>query len=454
MRAIDFIPEARRNPEQNPKVSVNDVIHNELIKIKQDKSGNSTIADVTNLFVSFTKIPKLGINPGSTYHTPNGIYAYPAEYVMKKVGTNNPMNYLPFAGDEPWVNLFTVTDGVINLKTLNKTNYKMYINELEQKFVKSGILPPNEFKDIVDFADTDAKRPDYWGGQLWYVTMEIAEYLSKTRGGKRNNIWNAVWRSMGLVGVVDTGAKIIHESEPTQAVFFDLSKIDVITRIPNKYSPDVMSSRQRLGLKKANKITKNLIQLRTFLQTNPSTEDLYDWMNVTDQYGRWSGERWDLFPRLPKEHKHNLLSIAQHYLRYYPSGKVPREDYLVALTNDPVRTLEINDKSNKLKWNNFVNQQQLAAILENWRIKNPTSDYEIWTLFRSIVQPNGITINKTFKMHPDLAKVLLKINPKIIIEVIGMNNSQEIIDFARQVAEEKNNFYALRFINNIGKQQT
>lgn len=74
--------------------------------------------------------------------------------------------------------------------------------------------------------------------------------------------------------------------------------------------------------------------------------------------------------------------------------------------------------------------------------------------FSQGLQPNGIPIDKTFKMHPDLAKVLLKINPKIIIEVIGMNNSPEIIEFARQVAEEQNNFSALRFINNIGKPQT
>lgn len=444
---IKDILEARKNPEQNPKTSVNDVIYDELLKMKGDKSGNSTIAGVINLFVSFTKIPKLGINPGSTYNTPNGIYAYPAEYVMKQIGTDDPMGYLPFAGDQPWVNLFTVANDVINVRTLNKTDYKMYVNELEQKFVKSGILPPNEFKNIVDFADTDAARPEYWGGQLWYVTMKIAEYLTKTRGGKRNNNWNAVWRSMGLVGVVDTGAGIIHEGEPTQAVFFDLSKIKVITREANKYSPETMRSRQRLGLRQADKRSRQLRELRTFLQTKPSVADLMDWMNQTV-------DRWDLFPRLPKEYRHRMLSKFSHYLSFYPSGKIPRDDYLVALTNNPLQTLDIFDPSDKLKkWHDFVNQQQLAAILENWRLKNPnfgTDNYtRIWTLLRSIVNPNSFRIDKTFKMHPDLAKVLLKFNPEIIIEIIQMNNSPEIIDFARQVAEEQNNFSALRFINNI-----
>lgn len=446
MRIIDII-EARKNPEQNPKTSVNDVIYDELLKMKGDKSGYSTIGGVTNLFVSFTKIPKLGINPGSTYNTPNGIYAYPAEYVMKTVGTDDPMNMLPFAGDQPWVNLFTVYNDVINIKTVSKTDYQWLISVLEKLFVKTGIMPENEFKDIVDNADTEAAKAGYWGGQLWYVTMKIAEYLSKTRGGKRNNIWNSIWRRMGYVGVVDTGAGIIHEGEPTQAVFFDLSEIDVRTRVANKYSPETMRYRQRLGFRQADKKSRQLGELRTFLQTKPSVADLMDWLNQTD-------DRWDLFPRLPKEYRHRMLFKFPHYLIFYRSGKIPREDYLAALTNNPLQTLDIYDHSDKLqKWNNFVNQQQLAAILENWRLKNPnfgTDNYNrIWTLLRSIVNPNKFRINKTFKMHPDLAKVLLKFNPEIIIEVIQMNNSPEIINFARQTAEEQNNFSALRFINNI-----
>ena len=450
MKIIDII-EARKNPEQNPKTSVNDAIYNELLKIKQDKSGG-TIAGVPNLFVSFTKIPKLGINPGSTYNTPNGIYAYPAEYVMKQVGTDDPMNMLPFAGDQPWVNLFTVANNVINVRTLNKTDYKMYINELDQKFVKSGIMPENEFKDIVDNADTKAARPDYWGGQLWYVTMEIARYLTNKQGGKRNNNWNAVWRRIGIVGAVDTGAGIIHEGEPTQAVFFDPKEVDVITRVANKYSPEKMRYRQRLGFRQADKRSRQLGELRTFLQTKPSVADLMDWLNQT-------ADRWDLFPRLPKEYRHRMLFKFSHYLSFYPAGKIPREDYLAALTNNPLKTLDIHDPSDKLqKWHDFVNQQQLAAILENWRLKNPnfgTDNYtRIWTLLRSIVHPNGFRIDKTFKIHPDLAKVLLKFNPEIIIEIIQMNNSPEIIEFARQVAEEQNNVSALKFINGIGKPQS
>lgn len=450
MRYSEII-EARRNPEQNPKDSVNNVIYDELLKMKQDKSGYGTIADVTNLFVSFTRLPKLGINPGSTYHTPNGIYSYPAEYVVNKVGTHDTMTMLPYAGDQPWVNLFTVANDVINIRTLSKADYKMYINVLDKKFVKAGIMPSNEFEDIVNNADTDAAKPGYWGGQLWYVTMKIAEYLTKTLGGKRNNNWNAVWRRMDLVGVVDTGAGIIHESEPTQAVFFDISEIDVITRIQNKYSPEKMYQRQRLGVRQADNITRKLRELRTFLKTNPSDADLMDWMNQTI-------DRWGLFPRLPKKYRHRLLSKSSHYLSFFPRGKIPREDYLIALTNNPVKTLDVDPSARSQKWNNFVNQRQLAEILENWQLKNPifgSVNYStIWNLLRNITSPNSLQIDKTFKMRPDLAKVILKFNPAIIVQIIDLNNSPEIIEFARQVAEEQNNTSALRFISTLNNLET
>jgi hypothetical protein len=69
------LTEARRNPEQNPKISVNQAIKQRL------QSGERGTPDNPKLFVSFTQLDKLGINPKSKYDTPLGIYAYPADYV-------------------------------------------------------------------------------------------------------------------------------------------------------------------------------------------------------------------------------------------------------------------------------------------------------------------------------------------------------------------------------------
>ena len=55
--------EARRNPEKNPHIGAWDL----FFKYKDDP----------NVYISFTTIDKLGINPNSKFNTPNGIYTYP-----------------------------------------------------------------------------------------------------------------------------------------------------------------------------------------------------------------------------------------------------------------------------------------------------------------------------------------------------------------------------------------
>lgn len=67
--------EARSNSEQNKKINVNDAI-------SEYYNQYSEMA-----FLSFTKLEKLGVNPNSQFATPNGIYAYPLGYVVKKLHT-------------------------------------------------------------------------------------------------------------------------------------------------------------------------------------------------------------------------------------------------------------------------------------------------------------------------------------------------------------------------------
>ena len=114
MRITDIV-EKRSNAELNPKVSVNQEIITAL------NSNTGQIAGIANCFVSFTALEKLGINPQSTYDTPIGIYAYPAEYVVKMAGETSQMSdTLPFAGEQPFVNIFSVKGNIINLKTVSR----------------------------------------------------------------------------------------------------------------------------------------------------------------------------------------------------------------------------------------------------------------------------------------------------------------------------------------------
>ena len=67
MKFVNIIAllEARKNPDKNPKESINSAF------IRREKETTDfTAGDVRNSFVSMTLIDKLGINPKSKYDTP------------------------------------------------------------------------------------------------------------------------------------------------------------------------------------------------------------------------------------------------------------------------------------------------------------------------------------------------------------------------------------------------
>ena len=55
------------------------------------------------------------------------------------------------------------------------------------------------------------------------------------RGKSSSTLWNKIFRNLGYDGVADkSGEGIIHPSEPTQAVFFDRTKLEVLHAAYNK----------------------------------------------------------------------------------------------------------------------------------------------------------------------------------------------------------------------------
>ena len=95
MRLLDVLPlfEARRNPTINIRIP-----SYEELKSLLDSSN-----DPDNLYISFTDIEKIGVNPLSEYDTPLGIYCYPikASFRYYKVDSTKSLLSLPFASDKP-----------------------------------------------------------------------------------------------------------------------------------------------------------------------------------------------------------------------------------------------------------------------------------------------------------------------------------------------------------------
>jgi hypothetical protein len=222
------------------------------------------------MFVSFTAIEKLGINPGSEYNTPNGIYAYPLSYIIREIDSQiyGETEYLtgvtlesvvPFAGNKPWVNVFTCKGNVVNLGDDTAVSKAL---QLLQKIVGSEELPPT-------------LRQSNLAQTMWSTSMLVSATDKSDPVGTANaNKWNAVFRSIGVDGVVDPGKAIIHENEPTQAVFFSTSKLELVTRFPNiKHSGSVEKNKD---WRQTTTRTEKLGDVYKAIESSPAFDELYE----------------------------------------------------------------------------------------------------------------------------------------------------------------------------------
>lgn len=216
--------EARKNPEANPKISINQAV--------------AQAKDQPNTFISFTEIDKLGINPKSKHETPIGIYAYPIKYVAQMLGDTKSGDALPFAGEQPFANIFRARGNIVDLGTVSLSEINHYLTKLTE-YLETIEPDLGGAVDQAKEAAFEEAQVQSNAGRFWYVTMSIAQIVAQLTGTKTVVAWNKIFRVLGIDGCVDSQGKgIIHENEPIQAVFFSIKSITNNQRVYNKYSPE------------------------------------------------------------------------------------------------------------------------------------------------------------------------------------------------------------------------
>ena len=232
-------------------------------------------------FIQFSDINKLGINPKSKFDTPLGIYAYP---LTQLIFDRYVEGSLPFASDRQYLILFKPKEGTNIIdpgNDISDEQYEKYKNMLlyNKKFEQFEKYTPkglewfrDKIEDLKHFEQVKVKgeknhsykewiaselygeinkieEQSKWNnnnfGKLWNVTRELSD--------KKMKIWTYMLRALGIDGVVDYGNGLIHENEPTQAVFFGKDKIEMVGVFPNELSSDKIRKR---------KATKKNIELR------------------------------------------------------------------------------------------------------------------------------------------------------------------------------------------------
>lgn len=274
--------------------------HSDRHKLLLKYSGDPSI------FVHFTDINKLGINPLSTFNTPIGIYAYSVDYVLNPstvYGSETEPFQVPFAGNRKYAQVFRVKDlskcwiiakdGSTDISIQCERSIRdveRYVRELILTPIADMERPPElprlpmESKiaqiignDRLDEAklnsilthtaasvvkllhDPEYRRTLYdykfsWGSMLDFYTSDsllwrFTHNAAKLVGGNASVAWSKIIMSLGIDGVIDNGTKTIHPNEPHQAVFFKVSSLDHLDSIINTVDPYRKGKQETLASK-------------------------------------------------------------------------------------------------------------------------------------------------------------------------------------------------------------
>ena len=197
------------------------------VNVESLKPIEQFIRDPSNpqFFFTMTDIKKIGINPRTPFDTPAAVCAYPVtqEYydrLIRKGGYK-----LPFAGQKPYINLFTISDKVNVMANYTEANLEADTNTLKRYF--PGIVT----EELIDEAHTTAFSPTPIV-KFWNLTRLISKdrvpfpvdkevRVTRTHGKD----WGHLLRNLGYSNFYDPGIGLIYEDEPYQFQVYDTSII-------------------------------------------------------------------------------------------------------------------------------------------------------------------------------------------------------------------------------------
>jgi hypothetical protein len=216
MRLTEYlILEARKNPTLNAKVDT----------IEQLRA---IATKYPSAFVTFTQINKFGANPSSDYNTPLGIYAYPINFLLGQAKEESDSLRSVFGSHQPYIQAFTVNPNA-NIWILSDTEMNLSIKQL---LIKSLHVLGYDYNKLFRLGDYETDR------DLWYTMYQTIkpgfDPETEDNTGDIGTATRKVLRKAGIDGVVDPKYGIIHENEPTQAVFFNIKQLNHIATLNNK----------------------------------------------------------------------------------------------------------------------------------------------------------------------------------------------------------------------------
>lgn len=195
--------------------------------------------DDPNVFVTFTNVLKLGVNPHSEWIDPIGIYAYPVQQIYEEL----EQIIIPWAGDRRYAFIFRSTGDMLELQQYDEDDLDADIQRIEKRFRSSLLKEP--YGD--DHFIPDPKS--YWehvilrwferyshnpGEGFWEITERVARHIALREPNRDvKMIWNSLIRACNYDAICDRGDGYINTNEPAQGVFLHAGAIQPIEAAVN-----------------------------------------------------------------------------------------------------------------------------------------------------------------------------------------------------------------------------
>lgn len=185
-----------------------------------------------NIFISFTALDKIGINPYQTVAagTPYGIYSYNLDMVIEGMEKVGKASEVAAKGDQPYIWVLECCDNDFIHSPAS------YTEEMFQKDLKNIKMFYLEYCNEHDYmymgAELSCSNASPFE-KLITMTKEAAKDAARSTGKNMPLLWNKVLRHLGYTGMTDDGTGVIHPNEPIQTVFFSKKTFKVVDKIYN-----------------------------------------------------------------------------------------------------------------------------------------------------------------------------------------------------------------------------
>lgn len=244
LNELKYLGEARKNPEKNLQKTT----YQEMLPYKEDE----------DVFISFTTVDKIGINPQTDYNTPAGIYTYPLKKAWKEYDVDgiNSFRKFPFAQHSPYIYVLKIRESAKVIRNINdpsvytNSNLKTDIDHLLDIYPEecTDLIGSEVYQEWKEYNEYNGIREylinlikDYlndeeeyhYGRIMWYFTHKLAETI--VNSSKASVKWNSILRNdLEYDVIIDFFGGIIHRNEPLQAIFLTKTAFEVIDRVENK----------------------------------------------------------------------------------------------------------------------------------------------------------------------------------------------------------------------------